>query len=122
MNKSESFPSGAAAIMRERERQIAEEGWTPAHDDAHARGEIAGAAVCYVLKTLSIPGQLGERARLFGRDLWPWAPHWWKPTDRRRNLVKAGALIAAEIDRLDRIDAARDKTPGADGSDKGNDQ
>jgi hypothetical protein len=33
---------------------------------------------------------------------WPWAERFWKPTpdDRVRELVKAGALIAAEIDRL----------------------
>jgi len=35
-------------------------------------------------------------------NLWPWGKEWWKPSDRRRDLVKAGALIAAEIDRLDR--------------------
>lgn len=34
-------------------------------------------------------------------DAWPWDPSWWKPSpDPIRNLVKAGALIAAEIDRL----------------------
>ena len=35
---------------------------------------------------------------------WPWVRRWWKPTDRRRDLVKAGALILAEIERLDRIE------------------
>jgi len=36
------------------------------------------------------------------RNIWPWDFKWWKPTpnDRVRELVKAGALIAAEIDRL----------------------
>lgn len=34
-------------------------------------------------------------------DEWPWDPSWWKPSpDVVSNLVKAGALIAAEIDRL----------------------
>lgn len=32
---------------------------------------------------------------------------WWKPKDRRRNLVKAGALIVAEIERLDRLASGR---------------
>ncbi|MFN3321313.1 MAG: hypothetical protein ACK43M_21435, partial [Allorhizobium sp.] len=36
------------------------------------------------------------------KELWPWGIEWWKPTDRRRDLVKAGALIIAEIERLDR--------------------
>lgn len=30
---------------------------------------------------------------------------WWKPGNRRRCLVKAGALIAAEIDRMDAKEA-----------------
>jgi hypothetical protein len=35
---------------------------------------------------------------------WPWDEKWWKPsTNPIRNLVKAGALIAAEIDRLQRV-------------------
>jgi hypothetical protein len=35
---------------------------------------------------------------------WPWDQDWWKPSpDPIRNLVKAGALIAAEIDRLQRL-------------------
>jgi hypothetical protein len=38
-------------------------------------------------------------------ELWPWDESWWKPGDRIRELAKAGALIAAEIDRLNRIAA-----------------
>jgi len=35
---------------------------------------------------------------------WPWDEEWWKPdNDAVRNLAKAGALIAAEIDRLQRL-------------------
>lgn len=35
---------------------------------------------------------------------WPWAAKWFKPSDDPiRNLVKAGALIAAEIDRLQKL-------------------
>jgi hypothetical protein len=43
-------------------------------------------------------------------QIWPWDRKWWKPTDRRRDLVKAAALILAEIERLDRatIKEARD--------------
>lgn len=37
--------------------------------------------------------------------MWPFSQEWWKPTpdDRIRELAKAGALIAAEIDRLQRM-------------------
>ena len=85
------------AIAAERQRQIDSEGWTPEHDDEHRHGEMAGAAACYVLDgmgPLRMPG-------LF-MMLWPWDTGWWKPSDRRRNLVKAAALIVAEIERLDR--------------------
>ena len=30
---------------------------------------------------------------------WPWDAAWWKPATRQRNLVKATALIVAEIER-----------------------
>ena len=33
---------------------------------------------------------------------WPWERDWWKPVDNRRDLVRAGALISAELDRMDR--------------------
>lgn len=94
---------GILAIAAERRRQVETEGWTPEHDDKHNKGEMAGAAACYAMYDLSIPNiRLGHSVVLTIRDLWPWALSWWKPTDARCNLVKAGALIAAEIDRLDR--------------------
>lgn len=86
---------GSALIADERARQITQEGWTPEHDDGHSNGDLAVAAACYAAPG----GQLrGEEIR----EQWPWENAWWKPTpnDRVRELVKAGALIAAEIDRL----------------------
>lgn len=87
--------SGIDDIAAERRRQIEAEGWTPDHDDCHHKGEIAQAAACYALGV----------GKMSGSVLWPWDWKWWKPTDKRRDLVKAGALIAAEIDRLDRAAA-----------------
>jgi len=87
-------------IATERRRQITAEGWSPQHDDAHTTGELALAAGCY-----AIGSQLdGERDRVFTR-YWPWHKLWWKPGNARRMLVKAGALIVAEIERLDRAAA-----------------
>ncbi|MCX7010261.1 MAG: hypothetical protein NTY53_23985, partial [Kiritimatiellaeota bacterium] len=80
---------GAALIAEERRRQITEEGWTEEHDAQHTHGQLAHAAVAYILE---------EPYRF-----WPlgWAKEWWKPDSSYvRNLTKAGALIAAEIDRL----------------------
>lgn len=84
---------GACLIAAERARQMDAEGWTPEHDATHARGELADAAECY----LHYRNRAGHP---FPAD-WPWASDWWKLSDDPvRNLVKAGALIAAEIDRL----------------------
>ena len=89
-------PSVIKDVWAERRRQIEEEGWSPRHDKAHINGELAQAAACYALH--SIPGTTQAE--------WPWAPAWWKPKDNRRNLVRAAALIVAEIERLDRAAAS----------------
>lgn len=93
--------SAITEIAAERRRQIEGEGWTPEHDDQHASGEMAMAAAAYAYNA----GQ-GETGRSWnvGRHpvVWPWSDEWWKPKDRRRDLVRAAALIVAEIERLDR--------------------
>jgi hypothetical protein len=92
---------GIALIAAERRRQIEDEGWTPEHDDEHDNHELSEAAACYAL---GVPAAVSPAngARV---PLWPWDESWWKPGDRVRDLVKAGALIAAEIDRLQRAAA-----------------
>jgi hypothetical protein len=77
-------------VLAERRRQVTAEGWTHEHDDVHANSELALAAVCYITRNAWT---------------WPWEAKWWKPTTPRRNLVKAGALILAEIERIDRLPA-----------------
>ena len=90
-------------IASERERQKTTEGWTLAHDDAHESGEMAGAAACYIMNGLRIGNEeLFLCVKKMVDDLWPWAKGWWKPKDRRRDLIRAAALIVAEIERLDR--------------------
>lgn len=82
---------GSKLIAQERQRQI-DEGWTPEHDDRHEHGELYIAASCYMC--------LDDFED--APELWPWHRKWWKPKDRISNLVRAGAMIAAEIDRLQR--------------------
>lgn len=100
------FTNGMRDIILERHRQVQEEGWTTEHDDKHKYGEISRAAACYLLVNL-----VGLKSFSFVLDyvnsLWPWDWNWWKPGIWRRNLVKAGALIIAEIERLDRIEGRR---------------
>lgn len=92
--------TGADLIVEERNRQITEEGWDKKHDAEHEIGVLAKAAVCYALPPLTradVSPDIGKPP-----FWWPFAKEWWKPTpkDRVRELVKAGALIAAEIDRI----------------------
>ncbi|HEX7727476.1 MAG TPA: hypothetical protein VF392_00460 [Terracidiphilus sp.] len=107
--------SGAERIADERRRQIEAEGWTAEHDDFHWCGELAAAAACYA-QAAARQAKDGTFVEVLMRipDGWPenWAHNWWKPAnDPVRNLEKAGALIAAEIDRLLRMREA----PTADG-------
>lgn len=96
--------TGMEIIAEERARQMSVEGWTPEHDNGHANDELARAAACYAMPETfrNFPGYDGFVTVL--RRMWPWASSWWKPVprDRIRELAKAGALIAAEIDRLRR--------------------
>lgn len=95
-----------AEVLSERQRQIYGEGWSLSHDDQHKDGELARAAACYC----AIAGNDEETraARLDGwyQATWPWDWASWKPKDRRRDLIRAAALIVAEIERLDRKEAA----------------
>lgn len=92
--------TGAELIAEERERQIAAEGFTAAHDDCHVSDELVMAARAYALPPEQRRGMFDPT----DARVWPWDETWWRPTpnDRVRELVKAGALIAAEIDRLNR--------------------
>ena len=97
--------TGSELIVEERARQISVEGWTPGHDDEHDENQLALAAACYALPPdVRCWGEPLKRFTNFFNALWPWDSKWWKPTpnDRVRELAKAGALIAAEIDRLQR--------------------
>jgi len=96
----EADSQAARDVVAERRRQISEEGWTAEHDEQHANGEMARAAACYAAhSSWTSDGRRAGVAMPYG---WPWGREWWKPKDRRRDLVRAGALIIAEIERLDR--------------------
>lgn len=82
-------------VIDERNRQIDCEGWSLEHDDMQKEGHLAMAGAAYALA-----GQEGIGSNAV--ELWPWRVIDWKPEDRRRNLVRAAALIIAEIERGDR--------------------
>ena len=95
--------SGIERIAAERARQITRWGPSVGHDQEHGAGELAMAAVCYALpeRWRALP----VLNRTLFSHLWPGASlQRWdftpSPDNRIRELEKAGALIAAEIDRL----------------------
>lgn len=100
--------NGIQLIADERKRQITEEGLTPDLDvEQQPHGQLAGAAACYALWNspyLACP----LLARLLV-GFWPWGHEYWKPKDPIRDLTRAGALIAAELDRLQAVQAEQDK-------------
>lgn len=100
--------AGILDVVDERLRQI-KEGWTSVSDDAHVDGELATAAVSYVVSSIAWAFEGQESSEIVSKPpkTWPWLKHWWKPTSQRRDLVKAAALIIAEIDRLDRLEKRR---------------
>lgn len=116
---------GCQIVMDERRRQIVTHGWDADHDDAHANGELAAAAECYLTSpterrmltvgvTVETARGLADPSRTVSvpREVpigWPWEPQAWRPGNRIRELAKAGALFLAEGDRLRR----KEDTEGA---------
>ena len=100
-------PSAWADVRAERQRQIGAEGWTTKHDDRHSDGSMALAAACYASNAATWAEKGTDALRENYADLspglrWPWARKWWKPKSQRQDLVRAAALVLAEIERLDR--------------------
>lgn len=91
--------TGIELIAEERQRQIEKEGWTKEHDAEHNKSQLSILAMLYVCPPKYRP--------MLSPSSWfktmGWDFKWWKPTERIRELQKAGALIAAEIDRLQRL-------------------
>ena len=105
--------TGIELIAAERERQITELGYTAEHDAEHDDEDLAFAAACYAAPVPIFLMKLeegGDPDRAAGEVKWvePWPIDWER--DRRtyplakdlrlRQLAKAGALVAAEMDKL----------------------
>jgi hypothetical protein len=88
----------AAEVFVERLRQIVEEGHSVEHDDAYTDYQLPRAAVCYAIRGAGLPP---HKAPLY----WPWNPATFKPAGDDRDLIKAAALILAELQRRQRARA-----------------
>lgn len=103
----DALTDAARCVIAERTRQISAEGYTPEQDDGYNPGVLAlhgGLYACHAYDNLT-----KKRAP----EGWQWDEKWWKPKDPRSNLVKAGALVLAEIERMDRSFAAQAKQGAA---------
>lgn len=88
-------------VKAERQRQIEVEEWTPEHDNSHIHGEMAAAGSVYALTAVL---QINKEQIECAPDFWPWHRAWFKPKSPRQDLVRAAALLVAEIERLDRLE------------------
>jgi hypothetical protein len=104
--KMNEITEGAALIQEERTRQKLVEKFSDEHDDQWVNDELLDVAYCYLAYTHALTT---KNYKFFIQKAFKWYPkswseYWWKPSESKiRNLVKAGALIAAEIDRLKRM-------------------
>ena len=96
-------------IHKERQRQVEAKGWDTKHDDRHIDGQLAIAASCYADPDPEMTCATEDGTGVEYPDRWAWDASDWKPKSRRRDLIRAGALIVAEIDRLDREAARKDQ-------------
>ena len=89
-------------LMQAQTEKTKAEGWTAEHDSQHKNGELANAAVCYAMTPDLENLMCNTWDNNFIIEVFPFEMSWLKrtPNNRVRDLVKAGALIAAEIDRL----------------------
>ncbi len=108
--ESTALCQAARDVLEERARQTSAEGYAPEHDDEHWAGDLVRAAVSYAWPTY--PSTYGDPDKEDGHQpykwcpqLWPWDQSDWKPRGKRRNLVRAAALLIADIERLDRAAA-----------------
>lgn len=112
--QAQAVPEGFAIkdVIHERQRQISQEFYSTENDDEYKQNELLRAAVCYAENVVRRGWVFDSN---FGPDiyqeeeapdLWPWDLDFWKPKSPRRDLVRAAALIIAEIERIDRSTGA----------------
>jgi hypothetical protein len=107
-------------VVAERLRQVHALGWSLEHDDEHSDESIAKAAACYamppssrkmVTRSTAPFGVAPDRGDVTYQQpaQWPWGRGSYKPGPRRDELVKATAMMLAEIERFDRLVASSEE-------------
>jgi hypothetical protein len=109
LRPAEIITQAAVDVVNERTRQIHDERFDASHDDGNNDGAMALAAASYAANAATwLQHNRPEHAKRNYEKLsipslrWPWLAKWWKPKSPRRDLVRAAALIIAEIEKIDR--------------------
>lgn len=89
-------------VLAERNRQMTSEGYSEEHDDILTKGQLGDGAACYAMAAVANHQNHPESIMTKIRNMWPFEPEMFKPTDPRTDLIKAAAMIIAEIERMDR--------------------
>lgn len=102
--------NAAEDVLNERSRQIGQENYSTEHDDGYQNNELvraAGGYVDQVIRRSWVFSDYGQEAYQDDDDpeFWPWDEKHWKPKSPREDLVRAAALLIAEIERIDRKEA-----------------
>lgn len=102
-------PQAWLDVQAERRRQVEVEGYHGFRDSHYINYELSKAARAYIeVSWHALSGGLPCKKP----ESWPWMTGF-KWADGRTMLVKAGALILAEIERLDRAGISQNPQPGA---------
>ena len=113
-SKHRKMKRGIDLIAEERQRQIDVEGYSEQHDSQHYTSELIYAAIAYV-ESAKVGVNCAEMSNTNQHEIMRrktemgrYYPFGWtfKPSTDIRDLVKAGALIAAAIDRLGMEDSS----------------
>lgn len=105
--------TGLTLIAKEQKRVREEEGYTVEKDLQYKSEELARAGAVYALPTVdreAFGEMLNEEKESLLQALYPFDMETYKPTpkDRKKELAKAGAFIASELDRLLNEEAKED--------------
>ena len=96
--------AAAHDVLKERARQVAQEGYDTEHDDSHVNDEVAAMAALFVMPEAARDWDASSTGygRTLGEAILP--PDWNYPRlgDRRDQLIKGAAMALAEIERIDR--------------------
>ena len=85
-------------VVAERQAQLAK-GFDEGHDDKYDQDELLNAGICYASNKDETAGKPVK---------WPWHYKWWKPANRRRNIIRALALLLAYVESTDRKTGRKD--------------